>query len=438
MQYTIHQLIFFFFVYSFLGWIFDMTAEAIRYGKVANRGFLNGPLCVHYGIIMIVVLLDINDLWEHPLYQLITCMVIVFVTEYVSGAMLKKITGRRFWDYSHLKFNIGGYTCAFSIVGWGLAAAATAWLIHPLVCIIYALIPLSIIKILEIAAIVIFLIDLFVTAATMLKWHFSGGIYGNVAKTLEKTKIHLGQKTFQWVSKRMYKAFPELEGQEKNDEVGFGKTKDRVFAKGLCFDKLVWIFFVSALLGDWVETVFVWLTAGEFMSRSSLLYGTFSIVWGLGGALATALLYPVKDKNPLIIFAGGFVLGGVYEYSCSVFTEYVFGTVFWDYSHLPYNINGRVNLLFCVYWGVAAIAWVKLIYPAASFLLEKIPPVAGKIMTWIIVVFMVLNMAVSGAAISRYVSRKSGVEASTPIEHLCDSIYSDKFIERIYPNMRIQ
>ena len=106
MQYTIHQLIFFFFVYSFLGWIFDMTAEAIRYGKVANRGFLNGPLCVHYGIIMIVVLLDINDLWEHPLYQLITCMVIVFVTEYVSGAMLKKITVRRFWDYSHLKFNI--------------------------------------------------------------------------------------------------------------------------------------------------------------------------------------------------------------------------------------------------------------------------------------------------------------------------------------------
>lgn len=65
-----------------------------------------------------------------------------------------------------------------------------------------------------------------------------------------------------------------------------------------------------------------------------------------------------------------------------------------------------MNLLFCVYWGIAAIAWVKLLYPAASFLLEKIPPVAGKIMTWIIVIFMVLDMAVSGAAISRYVSRK--------------------------------
>lgn len=51
---------------------------------------------------------------------------------------------------------------------------------------------------------------------------------------------------------------------------------------------------------------------------------------------------------------------------------------------------------------------------------------------------MVLDMAVSGAAISRYVSRKAGVEASNPVEHMCDSIYKDKLIERIYPNMKIQ
>ena len=438
MQYTFIQLIFLFFVYSFLGWIFDMTVAAIRYGKILNRGFLNGPLSIQYGIIMIIVLLDINDLWDYPLYQFITCMVIVFMTEYASGAILKRITGRRFWDYSDMKLNVGGYTCAFSVLGWGFTAAVTVWLINPLVCIVYSLIPVNVVKVLEIIAIVVFLIDLFVTAATMLKWHYAGGIYGNVADTLKKTKSTLGRKTYEIISRRMYKAFPELVGQEINDEVGFGRTKDRIFAKGLCIDKLVWIFFVSALIGDWVETVFVWATSGVFMSRSSLIYGTFSIVWGLGGALATAMLYPLKDKKPLFIFAGGFFLGGVYEYSCSVFTEVVFGTVFWDYSHLPYNINGRVNLLFCVYWGIAAIAWVKLLYPAASFLLEKIPPVAGKIMTWIIVIFMVLDMAVSGAAIGRYVSRKAGVEASTPVEHMCDSIYKDKLIERIYPNMKIQ
>lgn len=145
-----------------------MTVAAIRYGKILNRGFLNGPLSIQYGIIMIIVLLDINDLWDYPLYQFITCMVIVFMTEYASGAILKRITGRRFWDYSDMKLNVGGYTCAFSVLGWGFTAAVTVWLINPLVCIVYSLIPVNVVKVLEIIAIVVFLIDLFVTAATML------------------------------------------------------------------------------------------------------------------------------------------------------------------------------------------------------------------------------------------------------------------------------
>ena len=33
-------------------------------------------------------------------------------------------------------------------------------------------------------------------------------------------------------------------------------------------------------------------------------------------------------------------------------------------SHMPFNINGRINLLFCFFWGVLAIVWLKLLYPA--------------------------------------------------------------------------
>ena len=130
-------------------------------------------------------------------------------------------------------------------------------------------------------------------------------------------------------------------------------------------------------------------------------------------------------------------MGGVYEYSCSVFTEVVFGTTFWDYSHLPFNINGRVNLLFCFFWGVLAIVWLKILYPAVSKVIEKIPPVTGKILTYIVVVVMVLNMLVSGVAIHRYVSRKAGITADTQIERFLDHTYPDALIEWVYPNMKI-
>lgn len=437
MEYTLFHDIYFFFLYSFLGWVFEEILAAFRYGKFVNRGFVNGPICMKYGICMIIILTDISDLMQNPLIQLIVCFVIITVIQYIAGAVIKRVTGRRMWDYSSQKWNLNGYVSFQNSLFWAIVAILCIWLVHPFFYILYELVPIRIVKIVELIIMVVFLIDLFVTAATLLKWKMRGNLYENVVTTLEKTKEGMGQKLFLMIQKRMYRAFPEMEHQAKTEQDGFGKPVGRVFAKGLCFDKLFWVFFISALVGDWIETVFVWLTAGKLMSRSSLLYGTFSVVWGLGGAIATGLLYSLKGKQSWKIFVAGFFMGGVYEYSCSVFTEVVFGTTFWDYSHLPFNINGRINLLFCFFWGALAIVWLRLLYPAVSKVIEKIPPVTGKILTYIAVAVMVLNMLVSGVAIHRYVSRKAGITADTQVGRFLDHTYPDALIEWVYPNMKI-
>ena len=41
------------------------------------------------------------------------------------------------------------------------------------------------------------------------------------------------------------------------------------------------LFFVGAFLGDITETIFCRITAGVWMSRSSVIWGPLSIVWGL-------------------------------------------------------------------------------------------------------------------------------------------------------------
>lgn len=437
MEYTLYQYTYFFFLYAFLGWVLEEIIGALRYGKFVNRGFINGPLSIRYGLGMVVILTDIKDLMDNPVLQYIIAVVVVVVVQYGAGVVSRLLAGRRLRDYSSHKWNLNGYVSVQTTVFWSFAAILSVWLVQPFCYILYELIPVNVIKIAELIIVVIFLIDLFMTAATALKWKMQGNIYENVANKLEKTKTGIGKRLFLTIQKRMYKAFPELENQEKNEKDGFGRPVDRVFASGLCFDKLFWIFFISALVGDWIETVFMWLTTGTLMSRSSLLYGTFSVVWGLGGAIATGLLYSLREKNDRYIFIAGFFMGGVYEYSCSVFTEVVFGTTFWDYSHIPFNINGRINLLFCFFWGVLAIVWLKLLYPAVSKVIEKIPPVAGKILTYVAVAAMLLNMLVSGVAISRYVNRNTGIEANTSIEEYLDHIYPDKLIEFVYPNMKI-
>ncbi len=158
---------------------------------------------------------------------------------------------------------------------------------------------------------------------------------------------------------RVERAYPSVQPVPKQKE----KSETGVFAEGCSFYKIVLLFIIGAFLGDIVETIFCRITAGVWMSRSSLVWGPFSIVWGLAIALATWFLYNYRDRSDGFLFAFGTFLGGAYEYLCSVFTEIVFGKVFWDYSDIPFNLGGRINLLYCFFWGIAAVVWLKKLYP---------------------------------------------------------------------------
>ena len=127
-------------------------------------------------------------------------------------------------------------------------------------------------------------------------------------------------------------------------------------------------------------------------------------------------------------------LGGAYEYICSVFTEMVFGKVFWDYSHLRFNLGGRINLLYCFFWGIAAVVWIKGIYPVISKWIEKIPVKIGKILTWFVIIFMCCNIVVSSLALIRSTQRSQGVPAEQKWQKVLDERFDDERLERIYPN----
>lgn len=138
------------------------------------------------------------------------------------------------------------------------------------------------------------------------------------------------------------------------------------------------LFFIGALLGDVVETVFMRLTKRVWMSESSVVWGPFSIVWGLALALGTAALYNYKesfggilipvwniDRRCLRIFLQCF------HWAC--IRSGVLGLQ-WNY----FNLGGRINLLYCFFWGIAAVVWLRLLYPILSKLIEKNPHEAGK------------------------------------------------------------
>lgn len=434
MEYTIYELLFFLFCYSFLGWCMEVAYMAVRTGKFCNRGLLNLPLSLSYGIAIDLLLLVVPTLKGHWIFQAVAYMVITSVCAQMADEVSVRVTGGRLWEQEKRSVYFGRWRGFAEALLLSAAALIVILLIHPLVFMLCKMLPDLLLRILTLTILLLLFLDFAVVFYTAKKRPVLEGMQ-NLSEELEEKKQNFGGWLSDRVWRRLKKAYPNLKAEDLGEEEN---REHYVFAKGLCLDKIVWVFFISALGGDLIETVYVKLTADIWMSRSSVLYGTFSIVWGAGAALLTLLLHRLSDREDRYIFLGGFFLGGTYEYMCSVFTEVFFGTTFWDYSDMPFHIGGRTNLLFCVFWGILSLVWIKICYPHISRWIEKIPPVTGKILTWFCVALMACDIVISAMAMIRYVERSKGISAGNAVEAFVDYHYPDRFIEWTWPNLNIK
>lgn len=213
------------------------------------------------------------------------------------------------------------------------------------------------------------------------------------------------------------------------------ETKSVHFALGLNFYKLFGIFFIGSFLGVVIESIWSLITKFHFESRSGLIYGPFNPVYGFGALIATLGLNWLSKKRDLWIFIGGAILGSIFEYLCSWMQEMIFSTVSWNYGNMPFNFNGRISLLYSLFWGILALIWVKDCYPWLSSFIEKIPNKIGVYLTWVLIVFMLLNIFISAFAVERMSQRHAGVPANSPFEQFLDKHYNDKLLKKVYPNM---
>lgn len=427
MNYTIYELLWLFLVYSFIGWTIETVAGSVKWHRFVNRGFFTGPFCFVYGfsaVLMTVTLWELENQW---FFLFSGCALQATLIEWLTGKLLERLNHHKWWDYSNKKFNFDSYICLQYTLLWGVLGCIAMKYGNHIFAGLFDMIPGLVRKIVIWVLIGIALVDLIASVAAIFHIQKEIPVVHQWSHRLSRWTYNFGEWIVRRVSKRMVKAYPVIEEKAKAPE------KKDCFAAGCGFYKLFWLFFIGCILGDLVETVFCRITMGWWMSRSSLVWGPFSIVWGLAMAIATALLYKDRDKSDSHLFIFGTLLGGAYEYICSVFTEIVFGKVFWDYSGMAFNLGGRVNLLYCFFWGIAAVLWIKVVYPRLSALIEKIPVKPGYIISWILIVFMAVNMIVSSMALIRSDARANGDVADSQWEKVIDERFDDERMNKIYP-----
>ena len=168
------KTVYWFFLYGFIGWGVEVVYAAIKTHKLVNRGFLCGPICPIYGFGMVGLVYSVS-LIPMPDSGSMSAVAIFFIgmflttaIELVGGWALFKIYHIRWWDYSDMKFNLGGYICPQFSLLWGLGSVLMIKVVHPLLARGSNPMPFMVMLILDSVLFVLFAVDVAVSTAAAI------------------------------------------------------------------------------------------------------------------------------------------------------------------------------------------------------------------------------------------------------------------------------
>ncbi len=430
MEYSVIDLFTYFLIYSFLGWVVLILISAVRDKKLHNCGFFGLPFRLSSGFTMILLILiypRISD--DLFLIKYLDALVLSAAVQFFAGTLARWVSGHHLWQYQEENLFSGDRISFFVGLIEGLLFMTGGLLVQPLLGFVIPLVPVPVKGVFCVILYAILLADLLLILQALRRKRTDTEVDA-LLNDEEKWTYNLEQKISSRIWRRLDKSYPDWDHTPRE--------KLPAFAPGYGLYKMIWVFFAAALIGDLVETVFVGLHSGHWMNRSSLVFGPFSVVWGFGAVLLTALLHRLAQKRTIFVFLGGCVIGGAYEYTMSVFSEVFLHSTFWDYSNMPGNIGGRTNLLFCFFWGLLGLIWVKWCYPLMSRWIEKIPVIAGTVLTWVLLVAFVADAGLTVAVMSRYTQRQNDTKAANYVEEYLDENYPDQWVENRWPNMTVK
>lgn len=166
------------------------------------------------------------------------------------------------------------------------------------------------------------------------------------------------------------------------------------------------------------------------------------------------------NKNNFTLFLGGYAIGSITEYLTSLVVELTLHTKWWDYSNNILNVNGRVCLLYSIFWGVLTIFLIKKFNPFIDKFMRKIankiPQKLIKGLIASIILFLMLDCIVTCYAQDIFVTRMviennietldkkrreevyQKIQEKESLSNFIATFWDNEKMIRTFPNMKIE
>ena len=200
------------------------------------------------------------------------------------------------------------------------------------------------------------------------------------------------------------------------------------------FYDIFYLFIFGCVFGWTVEVIWSYFKRGYFINHSAVVIGPFNTIYGIGAVLLTLALYKIKDNDYVKIFVSSFLAGSVIEYVTSFFMEHTMGFIPWNYHTKFMHINGRICLIYSIFWGLLGIFWIKVIYPRVVNIIKNTNHKRGYFLMKALTIFLILDFCLTFCAVHRAKEYERGIEPNNQFEQFLDDHYGVEFLNNMYNN----
>ena len=159
----LYSILNWFFIYSFLGWLWESAYVSVKEKRLVNRGFVTGPVCTIYGCGAVAVYLILKPVSDNIFFLFLGGIVVPTILEYATAVLMETIFHTSWWDYSKNRFNFQGRICLGASLGWGAFTVILFYVLQPFAEWIVSLYSAATGKILVCAAGALYLVDFMIS-----------------------------------------------------------------------------------------------------------------------------------------------------------------------------------------------------------------------------------------------------------------------------------
>lgn len=158
---TIHQLFWYFLIFSIAGIIIETLYCYATTGVIESRkGLLWGPFCPVYGISAAILILCLNRYKDKNILVLfIYGFIAGSIAEYILSFLLESVYGMRFWDYTYTNAHINGRVCLQYSFYWGILSVLLIKWMKPMLDRWIDKMPVKARKIIDIILLIFFIVN---------------------------------------------------------------------------------------------------------------------------------------------------------------------------------------------------------------------------------------------------------------------------------------